>query len=198
MNLDTQLMTLVTMVGAGVFVTAMFDTYKLLLRPSTYWNRVIVDTLFFLTQGCLIFYLLFLTNGGMIRFYLFLAVLLGISAYFALLQPVYIPLLKGFIKLFIGIVNFLKNVIDRLILQPVFWVIRLLVALIVGTLTILWKIIDVIYRLIILLIRPFIPKFLQKYLLNLFKTCSRMVYKVKQGIFNLWKNRGRKDDEADS
>ncbi|WP_054754923.1 spore cortex biosynthesis protein YabQ [Piscibacillus salipiscarius] len=55
MNLDTQFLTMLTMVSGGVVMSAMFDTYKLLLRPQAYWNRVIVDMLFFLTQGCLIF-----------------------------------------------------------------------------------------------------------------------------------------------
>ncbi|WP_281356903.1 spore cortex biosynthesis protein YabQ [Piscibacillus halophilus] len=198
MNLDIQFLTMLTMVGGGVVMAALFDTYKLLLRPHTYWNRVIVDTLFLLTQGCLIFYLLFLANGGMIRFYLFLAVLLGISTYFALLQPIYLPILNGFIRLTVNINQLISRIVRALIIKPIIWVIRLVVTLLVGLLALIWRLVVIIYKIIAFFIQPFIPKFVQNYLLNLLAKCSRIINKLKLDMFNLWKNRGRKNDEADS
>lgn len=198
MNLDIQFLTMLTMVSGGVVMAALFDTYKRLLRPNTYWNRVIVDTLFFLTQGCLIFYLLFLANGGIIRFYLALAVLLGISAYYALFQSIYLPMLNGLIRLTINLYQLLSRVVQALILKPFIWIIQLAVTVLVGIISLVWKLILIIYKVIAFFIRPFIPKFVQNYLLNLLSICSRIIGKLKKDVLNLLNNRRRKDDKADS
>ncbi|GEL78250.1 spore cortex biosynthesis protein YabQ [Tenuibacillus multivorans] len=198
MSLDTQFLTLVTMVASGVVVSALFDTYKLLLRPTPYWNRVIVDTLFFLTQSCLVFYILFLSNGGILRFYLFLAVLLGISTYYAILQSVYTSFLNTFIQIIQSAYQFVKRILNKVLLQPIVRLIQLIIAIIVGILSVIWKILMMIYSVIIFLIRPFIPKFVQNYLLNLLVTCSRIMTRIKKGIRKFWNKRRRKDDEASS
>src|SRR5690625_1932616 len=141
MHVGMHFNTLITMIASGVLVSMMFETYKLLFRPKTLSGKMIVDTLFMLTQSCLVYYLLFITNGGVIRFYIFLAVLLGVSIYFALLQSFFIKFLMWLIGVINEVYRFLKRSVIALLYIPLFWFFQVLLTCIISVFFCLWIII---------------------------------------------------------
>ena len=198
MNVGMHFNTLITMIASGVLVSMMFETYKLLFRPKTLSGKMIVDTLFMLTQSCLVYYLLFITNGGVIRFYIFLAVLLGVSIYFALLQSFFIKFLMWLIGVINEVYRFLKRSVIALIYRPIFWLIQVLLTIIISVILFLWKIILGILKLIKNIIKPFIPKIIQRYMLNFISRCSRIKDKAQYKLKNLWMRWRRENDEGKS
>ncbi|MGM8215701.1 spore cortex biosynthesis protein YabQ [Bacillaceae bacterium W0354] len=198
MNIDVHFFTLLTMVAAGVFATSMFDTYKQLFRPKAFWSKVIVDTLFMLTQSCLVYYLLFITNGGVIRFYLFLAILLGISFYFAILQPVYLNILDLTIRAINKLYMLFKRLVNSVIVKPITWVVELLFSIVISIVLLLWKIILAILKVIKVILKPLIPTIVQKYLMNLLTICSNILSKTKNMLVQFWTSRRRKNGEGKS
>jgi len=198
MNVGMHFNTLITMIASVVLVSMMFETYKLLFRPKTLSGKMIVDTLFMLTQSCLVYYLLFITNGGVIRFYIFLAVLLGVSIYFALLQSFFIKFLMWLIGVINEVYRFLKRSVIALIYRPIFWLIQVLLTIIISVILFLWKIILGILKLIKNIIKPFIPKIIQRYMLNFISRCSRIKDKAQYKLKNLWMRWRRENDEGKS
>ena len=86
MTLSTQFMTMLAMIGMGIFFGAGLDTYNRFLkrRKRKSWLVFINDVLFWILQGLFIFFILFRVNQGELRFYIFIAfyvVLLPIKAY---------------------------------------------------------------------------------------------------------------------
>src|SRR5690554_352210 len=197
MNVGMHFNTLLTMTASGILVSMLFETYKLLFRPSALSGKIIVDTLFMLTQSCLVYYLLFITNGGIIRFYIFLAILLGISIYFALLQPYFLTFLNWLIDVINNVYRFLKRSFIALIFKPIFWLVQIMIAVIISTVLFLWKIILGILKLIKNLIKPLFPKFILKYMLNFIRRCSRIKDKV-QAKLKKWMRWRRENDEGKS
>lgn len=198
MNVGIHFQSLLTMVAAGVFSTAMFDTYKRLFRPNAYASKVIVDTLLMLTLTCFVYYLLFLVNGGVIRFYLFLAFLLGVSFYFAILQPVYLYLLQITLNLIDKTYLFLKRFIRHVIIRPITWIVNLLFTILISLLLFVWKVILFILKILLAIIRPFIPRIVQKYVMYFLTTCSKLIIKLKDQIIHYWTKWRRKNGKGES
>ena len=96
MSLDTQFITLISMIGMGISFGAAFDTYNhfLVRGKRKLWFVFLNDILFWCTQALLIFYVLYESNYGEWRFYILLALLCGYSAYQALFKNLYKKFLK--------------------------------------------------------------------------------------------------------
>lgn len=133
MTLSTQFYTLISMIGAGIYLGAAFDTYnRFLNRPRRKnWIALFNDIFFWLFQGLIIFYVLFLVNKGELRFYIFLALLCGFACYQSLLKTLYLRLLEFVISIITAIYKFLVNVFIALIYRPAKALIFFLVSLLI-------------------------------------------------------------------
>ena len=189
MNVGMHFNTLLTMTASGILVSMLFETYKLLFRPSALSGKIIVDTLFMLTQSCLVYYLLFITNGGIIRFYIFLAILLGFSIYVVMFQSLYRRILEIIIETIKQITYLIIRTIDTLIIAPIKWLISLFVTVVTYTLYLLFKIVLFLLRvifypikLVIKLLEKLLPEKVLKNVTKTLEICSTILYKFKSRV----------------
>lgn len=121
MSLTTQFLTMLSMVGMGIATGASLDTYRRVIRrrAGRYWLSFINDTVFWIFQALLIFYVLYRVNRGELRFYVFLALLCGYSAYEGLIKWIYLNLLEHFLSLCRRGYGIMKKMWEYLILIPV-------------------------------------------------------------------------------
>jgi spore cortex biosynthesis protein YabQ len=137
MSLNIQFYTMLAMFGVGSWVGAALDTYgRFLKRPArARWFVFVNDVAFWLVQGLIIFYTLLVVNEGELRLYVLLALLCGYAAYQSLLQSFYISFLELLISFVVKTYNFIAKLITVLIINPIRYIIQLLLVLLLG----LWK-----------------------------------------------------------
>ncbi|GAA0467144.1 spore cortex biosynthesis protein YabQ [Alkalibacillus silvisoli] len=189
MTLSIQFITMLTMAFAGALSTSAFDTYKRLLRPQVYWQQFFIDVLFFLTMGSVVYYLLFLANGGILRFYLVIAFLLGVSAYYALIQSFFLRLLEVVIRLVINVYYFIKNLTEIFVIRPTVWIFFLTFSIIVATGKFLLKVIILLFKVIFTILSPFIPGIVKKHLIIWAQTCDNIIRNWWKILVYLWEKR---------
>lgn len=151
MTLSTQFITMLTMVGMGVFFGISLDTYQYFLK-RTERKRLVVffhDLLFWFFQALLIFYVLFLVNQGEVRVYLILALLLGFTIYKSLFQSLYLRLLKILISTIVQTANFIAKLVIQVIYKPI----RMLLLFIVSILIFLLKGLKTLVRFVLRVLR---------------------------------------------
>ncbi len=85
MSLQTQWITMVTMVGSGLILGVALDAYRVLKERFQLrgWVVSLVDLLYWVAAASLVFHLLVWSNRGELRFYVFVAVLTGFWIYFS-------------------------------------------------------------------------------------------------------------------
>jgi len=134
MSLTTQFLTMLSMVGMGIATGASLDTYRRVIRrrAGRYWLSFINDTVFWIFQALLIFYVLYRVNRGELRFYVFLALLCGYSAYEGLIKWIYLNLLEHFLSLCRRGYGIMKKMWEYLILIPVKTLFSLLFSILLG------------------------------------------------------------------
>ncbi|HLR40321.1 MAG TPA: spore cortex biosynthesis protein YabQ [Virgibacillus sp.] len=130
MTLDTQFLTMIFMVLGGLYLGIAKDTFR---RFSPYWKNkwfinYVMEICFWLTQTFLLFYVLFRINGGELRVYVFLACLLGFAMYQALASALYKKVLESIIRVFTAIYRLFAKIVRALIITPIQWTVRLLLA----------------------------------------------------------------------
>ncbi|WP_409303655.1 spore cortex biosynthesis protein YabQ [Peribacillus sp. SCS-155] len=203
-----QFYTLIAMIGMGSYFGAALDTYNRFLKRSTRkgWIVFINDFLFWVVQALSIFYVLFLVNEGELRFYLFLALLLGFSAYQALLKRIYTALLDKLIMLFIAAANFIARTIQALIFRPIKWMLATLIFIILGIGKAIFSLLKTFIRLILSIICilagpllwifkefwDFLPKSVTNVVAKFYNECKGIVSGTKNLIKNVitkWKNK---------
>ncbi|MBR7554309.1 spore cortex biosynthesis protein YabQ [Allobacillus sp. GCM10007491] len=178
MTLSVQFLSMAVMVAGGIQAALTFDTYKQLFRPASFWRQIGVDIVFFLTEACVLFYFLYQINGGILKFYLFLAVALGISVYYALLQNWYLWLLDKLVRLVKGFVGMVLRILNRIVFQPIIWILLQVFTLIVFILHILQKVIGLIGKMVWWLVGPLIPEKIKRSGLSFLTKCSRIKDKL--------------------
>ena len=96
MTLSTQFMTMLAMIGMGIFFGAALDTYNRFLkrRKRKSWLVFINDVLFWILQSLFIFFVLFRVNQGELRFYIFIALLCGFAGYQSVFKGIYLKWLE--------------------------------------------------------------------------------------------------------
>ncbi|KMK74498.1 spore cortex biosynthesis protein YabQ [Alkalihalobacillus pseudalcaliphilus] len=131
MSLTVQLYTMLSMTAFGLWVGASIDTYRRFTRErsSFHWLTALNDVVFWLLQGCLLFFVLLQVNFGEIRFYVFVAILCGYAAYQALCQKLYVKLLNKTIQAVISIYHFVVKLLTILFINPIKFVLKLLYSL---------------------------------------------------------------------
>lgn len=169
MTLTVQFYTLLAMVIMGTIFGASLDVYQRFLQREARkrWLVFINDILFWVIQGFCIFYILFLVNHGELRFYLLLALLLGFSAYQALLKNSFLKMLEFCIRMIKAVSLFIKRTFMLLIFRPIKWIILLVLSFILF-----------IFRLVAGLV-----KIAGKMLLWILKTLSYPFIWIGKGLF---------------
>ena len=178
MTLSMQFTAMVVMVAGGIQAALTFDTYKQLFRPTYLWRQLATDLLFFLTQACILFYFLFLVNGGVLKLYLFLAIMLGVSMYYALFQHTYLRILDRLVRLFRVIVRGLIRLINTLVIRPITWILLQVFALVMLVYLLLQKLVLFIWKVVSWLVKPLIPEKIKKNGLSFLTKCSKIMYKL--------------------
>ncbi|MFC7372349.1 spore cortex biosynthesis protein YabQ [Fictibacillus iocasae] len=167
MTLTVQFQTIISMVAMGIWIGMAMDTYGRFLHEKKKWNwfHFINDFLFWVLQALLVFYVLLKVNHAEVRFYIFLALLCGFSAYKALFEKTYKRILERVIIMVSAVLRFFRRLIVIFLINPVKWLLSLLVALVTWILTITWRIIFSLLKILFLpfkwtglLIWRFIPK----------------------------------------
>ncbi|MGO4890182.1 spore cortex biosynthesis protein YabQ [Anaerobacillus sp. MEB173] len=179
MSLTVQLNTMLVMTAMGIWLGLAIDTYGRFVRNRKWyrWVYIINDCLFWIVQALFVFYMLLLVNEGEMRFYILLALMLGFSAYKALLQNVYERLLEKVIQTAILTYRFTKKLIfvfivnpTKLLLKLLYSLCMMLISLLLSVLLFLWKCIYIpilwIGRLLSRVFWRFVPKEKLKYLKN--------------------------------
>lgn len=177
MSLDTQFVTLLSMIGMGIYFGAAFDTYnRFLVRAKRkVWFVFINDILFWCIQALLIFYVLYESNQGEWRFYILLALLCGYSAYQALLRNLYKRLLEMTIYWAHQSSKFLTKLGALLFIRPI-----------KGLITLIITVILFIFQLLLKFGNPLL--WLAKYLLKALISLVRVIfYPFTSTAVWLWK-----------
>ncbi|PKG22484.1 spore cortex biosynthesis protein YabQ [Niallia nealsonii] len=133
MTLSVQFMTMLAMIGMGLFFGISLETYQYFLKRPVR-KRLIVffhDLLFWIFQALLLFYVLFLVNQGEVRIYIILALFLGFAIYQALLKKVYLRLLKLVISISIRFYQLIVKLLINLVYKPIKSLIFLLISIVV-------------------------------------------------------------------
>ncbi|WP_146818723.1 spore cortex biosynthesis protein YabQ [Halobacillus faecis] len=195
MTLTTQFITIVAMMGGGMFVGASLDTFERFFgKRKRGWLEIIYQLSFWLIQASFLFYLLYLANYGELRVYVFVAIVCGFAAYRALFQQLYLKTLEMWIRISMAVFRFLKKTVYYLIFIPSKSIIFLIISLLLGVYKILLKGIIILFlvvfypiRLIFRIIWRLLPKNMKKYLRDLAGFLDKM-----KNTMNNWMKRIKK------
>jgi spore cortex biosynthesis protein YabQ len=155
MTLSTQFMTMLAMVGMGLFFGISLDTYQFFLKRTERKRSIVFfhDLLFWVLQALLIFYVLFLVNQGEIRIYLILALLLGFTAYQALLKSIYLSFLKLIISVSVRFYQLTVKVVVNLIYKPIKTLLMFMMSVVIFLLKGLMALVNTVIRVLRFILR---------------------------------------------
>lgn len=179
--------------GTGIWFGASFDTYKRFTRSSKRfrWTKVLNDLLFWILQALVFFYVLFIVNYGEIRFYFFLALLLGYATYRALLDRLYAQILEWVIKLLQITVHFFTTMIKVLVINPSIWLLKVLISLCMIMLTVIWRSVSFLLKILLFPFRFLVNKYVQAYGIPFYPLYTRL----SQWWEKIWKKDANNHDE---
>ncbi|WP_202081458.1 spore cortex biosynthesis protein YabQ [Caldalkalibacillus salinus] len=140
MSLTIQALTMLHMVGAGLYLGASHDTYARLRLKKNQWLTFVQDFLFWLLNGLFIFLWLQWVNEGVVRVYIFLSLLCGYAMYRALFQNLYRRTLDTIIRIVAWSYHTVIKVTDILLIKPMVYLYKMIIALIVMVMTLLLRI----------------------------------------------------------
>jgi spore cortex biosynthesis protein YabQ len=129
MSLNLQALTMLHMVGAGIWVGIALETYTRLRIKGRPWLTLLQDVSFWLLNAGIVFLWLLYVNQGQMRLHVFLSLLCGFALYQALLQSYYRSLLERLIRFVSWIFRLLYTLWRMLIYTPIQWLYRAMVAL---------------------------------------------------------------------
>lgn len=188
MTLDIQFYSMLASAATGLWLGASFDTYRRFTGSSRRfrWSLVFNDIFFWLLQGLIFFYVLLKVNEGEVRFYLFLALLLGYSVYRSLFENIYLKILEQAIRIISGTYRLIVKTILVLFINPLKWLLKVLLALSMILLTTIWRIVYYILWIFLVPFRWLGKKYVQQYGIpfhSLFNKAGSMINKISE----LWK-----------
>lgn len=189
MTLDIQFYSMLASAATGLWLGASFDTYRRFTGSSGRfrWSLVFNDIFFWPPQGLVFFYVLLKVNEGEVRFYLFLALLLGYSVYRSLFEKMYMKILEHAIRIISGTYRLIVKTILVLFINPLKWLLKVLLALSMILLTTIWRIVYYILWIFLVPFRWLGKKYVQHYGIpfqSLFNKAGKMISKTSE----LWKS----------
>lgn len=191
MTLDTQFLTMISMVVGGIYLGLANDTYR---RVSVRWKHksflvYLFEISFWLIQTAILFYVLYRVNYGEFRFYIFLAILLGISMYVVMFQSLYRRVLEIIIQIATQTAKTIVRTVEALIIAPIKWLIALCITVITYTIYIVIKIVSFLLNIVFYPVKvtvKWLEKLLpEKFLKNVtkfIKFYSTILYKLKRAV----------------
>ncbi|ADU28352.1 spore cortex biosynthesis protein YabQ [Evansella cellulosilytica] len=196
MTLEVQFLSMVASAATGLWFGASFDTYKRFVGSSKSfrWTLLINDLLFWLLQSLIFFYVLLQVNQGEVRIYMFFALLLGYSMYRALLENMYRQLLEKLIRFFQKLFRTIIRCINAFIINPLKWLLQVIISLSIIILTACWKIISFILKLLLSPFRWLIDKYVKAFG-NPFEKVIEAFKRIKHKLLKAWSNLFDKRDE---
>lgn len=192
MSLSTQFITMLAMLGGGIYLGMVIDTFR---RFERHWKKNILfaysfEILFWLLQGLALFYFLFLSNQGEWRLYIILSVLCGYAAYQALLRTIYTRLLEIIIRIVAAFIRLCKQIFYMMVYQPIKWVIVLITRLLLALWALFLWLLILLLKIILFPVKVLgrilwwlLPKYAKKYLNKIAGIYSKM----KNVLVNWWK-----------
>lgn len=177
MTLQTQLMTMITMVISGIYLGFATETFRRIFNRfrNNIFLTYLLEITFWVVQTCLLFIVLYHVNDAEIRFYIFLACLLGFSIYIVLFQTLYKQVLEVIIQVMRSISKWTIQIINVLVIQPIIWMIHL-------SLKILFYIVSLCYRLLLFILKTLfypvqiiLPKKIYNKINNMLVFCSTII-----------------------
>lgn len=191
MTLDTQFLTMISMVVGGIYLGFANDTYR---RVSVRWKHksllvYLFEISFWLIQTAILFYVLYRVNHGEIRFYIFLAIFLGISMYVVMFQSLYRRVLEIIIQMITLTAKTIVRTVEALIIAPFKWLIALCITIVTYTIYIVIKIVSFFLNIIVYplkvtvkLIEKLLPEKFSKNVTKFIKFYSTILYKLKRAV----------------
>lgn len=210
MTLSTQFMTMLAMIGMGIFFGAGLDTYNRFLkrRKRKSWLVFINDVLFWILQSLFIFFVLFRVNQGELRFYIFIALLCGFASYQSVFKGIYLKWLETLIFFVLSLFRFFVKIVHLLIYKPIYFFITTIFELILmigksllvlfkWIIKTIWFVIKVLImpiKWILLLIWKLSPKTIKKLVEKIYNKLAGK-YKIIKNIIIHWISKWKKDKE---
>lgn len=198
MTLDTQFMTMFVMVLSGFYLGIALETFY---RFKPFWKKNVflsyfMEILFWTSQTVILFYVLFRVNGGELRFYIIAACLLGFAIYQVVAAKLYKKLLEYIIRVIAAIYHFFERLIQLLLINPIKWIISMLIALVLWLIHLIGiillfslKVVFFPIRGLLKMIYSLLPKKIQSFLLNIAGFCSTMKNITTKWIHFIWSKR---------
>ncbi|WP_284140729.1 MULTISPECIES: spore cortex biosynthesis protein YabQ [unclassified Virgibacillus] len=139
MTLSVQFTAMISMIISGFYLGLIRDTF---LRFRVHWKSntfllYFLEVCFWTTQMFTLFYVLFLVNAGELRVYIFVACLLGFATYQAIAAKIYKALLEKIIHITTSIYHFFSSLIKTIIVNPIKFIIQLIIRVLVFFLNLL-------------------------------------------------------------
>jgi spore cortex biosynthesis protein YabQ len=130
-TLSIQFLTMASMIASGAALGLLFDVYRVLSGEFRFPRWIIppLDLLYWGIGTLAVFRVLFLSNGGEVRIYVFLAMMIGVSFYFALISSFAIQTIRWMIKQVKALIRFLLKLGNLLIVRPLVGLYRLCIVI---------------------------------------------------------------------
>lgn len=119
------------MMLSGASLGLLFDGYRVLSGELRFPRWIIppLDILYWAVGMIAVFRVLFLSNGGEVRIYVFLALMIGVSFYFALLSDVFVKAIRWSVGRIKALIRTLIRLGDLLIVRPLIALYRLVIVI---------------------------------------------------------------------
>ncbi|MFC4403585.1 spore cortex biosynthesis protein YabQ [Gracilibacillus xinjiangensis] len=188
MTLETQFATMFTMIAFGVYMGVAYVTFK---RFELWWaNHVVLryffELFFWIVQAIVLFYVLYVLNEGIVRFYVFIALLCGYAMFKAIFEPLYRKLLEGILHYLSRFIRFWVRCIQVLIVNPIIWVVSMILLTLYKALLFLLKIFRFLlmtilypFRYIFKSIFRLVPENRKKYIYQIINFFSKIKWRKK-------------------
>jgi spore cortex biosynthesis protein YabQ len=149
-SIQTQLVTMALMVACGMTMGLLYDTYRVMKGQTGIrgWLVIICDLLFWASCTFLVFGTLLRINEGIVRVYLFLGMGIGAWLYFVIFQAVYVKWFLRLINLVKAIYRFIVRTIHVLIIMPIIFLYKTILAIIIGITLFIWRIFLFLYNIL--------------------------------------------------
>ncbi|WP_246067334.1 spore cortex biosynthesis protein YabQ [Paenibacillus koleovorans] len=153
MSLETQFLTLLTMIAIGAGMGAIFDAYRVLsgqLRVPR-WLIPPLDIAYWILSTLLVFRGLYESNHGEVRIFVFLGLIVGGWLYMRLLSDKFSRFVLFLIGLVRRLIRLLVRTFELLVIKPIYWLYRLIVVILGFVLAIA----VFLYKVVLQLLYPF-------------------------------------------
>lgn len=126
MTLSVQMVTMATMLAAGLGLGFCLDVYHVIKERVRLrgWVVTFIDLFYWIGAACLVFQLLMWCNWGELRFYIFLALGGGFFLYLFLLQPWMTRWIDRLLRLVTTLLIAGLRLLEKLLWLPLKYILR--------------------------------------------------------------------------